>query len=198
MLPATTAVLQPETEPTMPIPLTLPVRTWAALDAALGFFRSAPNEMPAAHKMAQHCRQFHRALKKIGLECEYRLIAALPTHKPLLRLHLKWGGPAVQPLVLRLPVPVVRSLVRACLTIVSAQTQLEADALLDYEVEELQATRAFLSEVRRQACGPQNLVPERRGRQPLSWDERRKEYGFSPRMAARVHLHYLRAGASMN
>jgi tRNA isopentenyl-2-thiomethyl-A-37 hydroxylase MiaE len=68
--------------------------------------------------------------------------------------------------------------------------------LLDHEAEELQAARAFLSEVRRQY--PKKLVPSSRLRGLIRWDETRQEYQFCEWMARRVQQHYLRVGASPN
>ena len=55
----------------MPIVLTLPVRTWASLDAALLFFRFTPLEDPAAQRRAKHCRRLHNQLQRSGVRSLY-------------------------------------------------------------------------------------------------------------------------------
>src|SRR6516225_2252333 len=55
----------------MPIALTLPVRTWAALDAALTFFRTAPPDVKASQRFARACAFLHRLIRRAGLRWRY-------------------------------------------------------------------------------------------------------------------------------
>ncbi len=182
----------------MPIALTLPVRTWAAVDAALAFFRKAPPHIAAVQPLTRRCRQLHGALRRAGVRSRYRTIATLGPGKSLLRLQVACRPLVPRLLTLHFSQAVVRSLAGACLTIIAVLTDLETEVLLDHEAEELHATRAFLSELRREATGPLALVPDRKGKHQLSWDERRREYGFTNRTAERVSQHYRRVGASLN
>jgi hypothetical protein len=180
----------------MAVVLTMTVRTWAALDAGLAFFRQTPPEVEPGQRLARHCRYLHSALRRTGLRAGYVRIGAVAPGRSLLRLHVRGQLSPGQALEMELPRPVARSLARACLTIIEVQTDNELGQLLDHEAEELQAARTFLSELRRQSLP--TLVPEKRGRGLIAWDDARQEYSFTAHVAWRVQEHYLRVGASPN
>jgi hypothetical protein len=180
----------------MAVALTMTVRTWAALDAALAFFRSAPAEIEPGQRLGRHCRYLHTLLRRSGLKAAYVRIGAIAPGRALMRLHVRGMHSPHQTLELDLPRQVAKSLAHACLTIIEVQTDCELGQLLDHEAEELQAAKAFLSELRRQA--ENRLVPAKRGRGLLAWDDGRQEYSFTAHIAWRVQEHYLRVGASPN
>lgn len=180
----------------MAVALTMTVRTWAALDASLAFFRSTPPEVEPGQRLARHCRYLHTVLRRAGLRAGYVRIGAIAPGRALMRLHLRGLLEPLQRLEVELPRQVARSLAGACLTVVEVQTDSELGQLLDHEAEELQAARVFLSELRRQSLP--SLVPAKRCRGLLRWDDARQEYAFATHVARRVQQHYLRVGASPN
>jgi hypothetical protein len=182
----------------MKITTCMTVRHWAALDVALTFFRMAPPGLAAAQRLARHCRRLHVALRQAGVSSRYIPVGTETEGKSLLRLHVKSTPPTRRPLPIDLPHLVVRTVARACLTILEVQTDPTTGSLLDHEAEELQAVRAFLSELRRQSPTPDILIPERRACQHLRWDERHGQYVFTAAVAQRIHQYYLRAGVSLN
>jgi hypothetical protein len=181
----------------MPIAVRLPVRTWAALDAALGFFREAPGAVAAARPLARHCRALHDALRTAGVRWQYVRISQSADGRPLFRLYVGGPYPVGHPLTLSLSPAATRALARLCLTVIEVQTDVQNGPLLDHEAEELQAARAFLTELRRQTDRAA-LIPLGRGRPPVCWHEQVREYDFTGRAARRMHQHYLRAGACLN
>jgi len=180
----------------MVVQLTMTARTWAALDAALSFFRAAPAEIEPGQRLSRHCRLVHKRLRQAGLRADYVRIGCVAPGRALMRLHVRGQVGAKDRLEIELPRRVARSLASACLTIIEVQTDCELGQLLDHEAEELQAARTFLSELRRQ--GVPGLIPARRGRGLIIWDEARQEYSFTAHVAWRVREHYLRVGASPN
>jgi hypothetical protein len=179
----------------MPVTLTLSPRTWASLDAALGFFRMAPAEVAASQRLAEHCRRLHRRLHRLGIRWRYAEAGLTDWGRTLLRLQVQRQQEGSQEITLDLPQSVARSLAKACLIIIEVQSDNDDLLLLDHETEELQAAKEFLSELRRRSVV--SLVPERR-RRIIRWDEAHQEYLFNPRMLQRVQDHYLRTGASPN
>jgi hypothetical protein len=183
----------------MPISLTLPVRTWAALDAALGFFRAVPTTIAAAQDLCRHCRRLHTTLRRSGLKAWYIPVGLEAPGRSLLRLHIRGRQPPHESLMIELPRRVARGAARACLTILDVQADLGNDGLLDHEAEELQAVRAFLTEIRRGSEEEFRLfIPRQHGLDQLTWDETRHEYSFTGPVALKVCQHYLRVGACLN
>jgi hypothetical protein len=182
----------------MPMVLTLPVRTWAALDAALSFFRFTPMEDPTAQRRARHCRRLHHLLQRSGVRALYVPVGIGRLGKQILRLHVRCIPSLREPLALELPLPVVRSLCRVCLYVLEVQADAGVEPLVDHEAEELRSIVAFLSAVR--CAGPLGcrLAPRRLGQFPLAWDERREQYALVDPIAYRLHQHYLRVGAALN
>jgi hypothetical protein len=180
----------------MEVAITLPIRTWATLDVALGFFRAAPGKL-AEGRITRHCQRLHILLRRGGIRSRYALVGTADSGKSLLRLHVQ-GPPQREPWILNLPLRAAESLAEACLTIMGVQTDPQLGALLEYEAEELQAARSFLSEVRRQCPTLGRVVRRVRGPKSVRWDERGQEYVFVPPVAQRVHWHYLRVGAGVN
>jgi hypothetical protein len=180
----------------MEVAITLSIRTWAALDVALGFFRAAPGKL-ADGRITRQCQRLHILLRRAGIRSRYALVGTADSGKSLLRLHVQ-GPPQREPWILNLPMRAAQSLAEACLTVISVQSDPQLGALLEYEAEELQAARAFLSEVRRQFPELGRVVRRVRGPKPLRWDERCQEYQFLPPVAQRVQGHYLRVGAGVN
>lgn len=180
----------------MEVKIILPTRTWAALDAGLAFFRSAPTEMTSARRLMRHCVYFHKLLQNCGLHSNYVRVGTVAPGRDLLRLHIKGNHPPRQPLEIKLPKMIARSLAEACLMVIEVQTDAELGTLLDHEAEELLAARTFLSELRR--CSFKQLIPPRRAQRVIVWDKRRQEYLFTAQAAWRVQQHFLRVGASPN
>jgi hypothetical protein len=180
----------------MLVTMSLPVRTWAALDAALEFFRTAPIEIAASRRLGKACRRLHQALARTGLRSHYVPVGVIAPGRSVLRLRVETSSETGDILPMALPVAVARGLAKACLAVICVQADPEMGRLLDHEAEEIQAARDFLSELRRQSQDPGNAV----GRVPhsLHWDERRQEYGFSEPVAWQVLKHYLSAGACLN
>ncbi len=182
----------------MQVTLSLPVRTWAALDAALEFFRKAPVEVAASRRMAKACRKLHQALYRAGVRSRYVPVGVVGPGRSVLRLHVKtlvgW-----QALVrVTLPRGIASRIARVCLTVIRVQTDPEIGRLLDHEAEEIQAARAFLSELRRQGHPALVRVGEAGPQRQLRWDERRQEFRFADPVAWRVQQYYLSVGASCN
>ena len=181
----------------MDVAIGLPIRTWAALDVALGFFRAAPKPLADA-RLTRHCRKLHNLLRRAGIHGRYALIGTASTGKSLLRLHVDSEPPPRVPWVLRLPRGSVRTLTEACWTVLRTHHDPQLASLLDYEAEELQAARAFLSEVRRQWPEIGHMSGKPGGALPLAWDEQHDEYVFTSPVAERIQRHYLRVGAGVN
>jgi hypothetical protein len=175
----------------------LPIRTWAALDAALGFFRSAPGAAEG-NELTMACQRLHRVLRRAGIKGKYQLLGTAANGKSVLRLQVMSRPPLRQPWLLPLPNRVAFYLAEACLTVLRVQTDPELGLMLDYEAEELQACRVFLTEARRQFPAVRRVFRKVRGPQPVEWDKRYQEYVFTPPVAERVHCHYLRVGAGVN
>ena len=180
----------------MDVAITLSIRTWASLDVALEFFRAAPGKL-AGGRLTRHCQRLHLLLRRAGVRCRYALVGTADSGKSLLRLHVQ-GPPQREPWILNLSVRAAQSLAESCLTVIGVQSDAQLGALLEYEAEELQAARAFLSEVHRQCPELGRVVRRVRGPKPVRWDEHGQEYLFMPPVAQRVHWHYLRVGAGVN
>ncbi len=183
----------------MPIRITLPIRTWAALDAALVFFRSTPpSTVAGARQRTLHCRRLHQALLDAGVRAHHIRLDSLAKNRPVLRLWIESKVGLRNTLPLDLPLPVVRTVARTCLSILEVQGCLASGPLVTHEAEELQALQAFLTEARRQNPSPRSLVPPCRRAAQLRWDESRGEYAFLGPMIHRLHQYYRRTGASVN
>ncbi|MCS6976773.1 MAG: hypothetical protein NZM31_07145 [Gemmatales bacterium] len=180
----------------MDVKLILPARTWAALDAALAFFRTAPGDVSSAQRLRRHCCVLHNLLQRLGLRSSYVRVGSVAPGRELFRLRVRGDHGPLHPLELCLNESVARSLAVACLTIIEVQTDAELGRLLDHEAEELLAARHFLSELRKTSA--RKIIPLRRARGLIVWDERRREYLFTAQAAWRVQEHFLRAGASPN
>lgn len=180
----------------MEVKLNLPARAWAALDAALAFFRCAPGDILSARRLMRHCRFLHHLLNQSGLRSSYIRVGSVAPGRDLLRLRVHGEHSPQHPLEIKLPDKVARGLAEACLTVIEVQTDAELGHLLDHEAEELLAAKLFLSELRR-TCA-KRLIPHGRGQGLIVWDERRREYLFTAQAAWRVQQHFLRAGASPN
>ena len=84
------------------------------------------------------------------------------------------------------------------MTVLEVHGQEDAASFLEYEVEELQAARVFLSELCRQTEGELPILRKRGGASPVTWDAQRQEFVFSDWVAYRVQQLYRRVGASIN
>src|SRR5688500_15320634 len=102
----------------MPVAISLPGRTWAALDAALDFFRSAPFHVEAAQRLARHCRMLHRALQRAGVRSRYVSVSPTAPGRCLLRLHVKCGNARGELVAMQLPTGVARSIAEASMAII--------------------------------------------------------------------------------
>ena len=182
----------------MPIALTLPVRTWAALDAALTFFRTAPPDVQASQRFARACAFLHRLIRRAGLRWRYVNVSTSSSGKAMLRLDIRWQNADEHAVTLMVHPAVARRLGSACLTILEVHGQEDANTFLEYEVEELQAARGFLSELCRQTDGELPIMRKRNSAAPVTWDAQRQEFIFSDWVAYRVLQLYRRVGASIN
>ncbi len=181
----------------MLVTLSLPVRTWAALDAALEFFRTAPVEVASSRRLGRACRKLHRALSRAGVRGRYVPVGIAGPGRSVLRLHVR--SLATGELVrITLPRGTLHAIAKVCVTVIRVQTDPEIGLLLDHEAEEIHAARAFLSELRRQGHPALVRVREAGPQRQLSWDEQRQEYGFTERVARRVQQHYLSVNAGLN
>ena len=179
------------------VTIELPIRTWAALDVALGFFRASPGHAEG-NELTLSSQRLHRRLRKGGIRARYLLLGTSPSGKSMLRLQVESRPPLRQPWLVNLPSRMTLRLAEACLTVIRVQTDPALGPLLDYEAEELQACRAFLSEVRRLLPPVRRVLRRLKGPPPVVWDKRHQEYVFTPPVAERVHGHYLRVGAGVN
>jgi hypothetical protein len=182
----------------MPIALTLLVRTWAALDAALTFFRMAPPEVESSQRFARACTKLHRLIRRAGIRWRYANVSISASGKSMLRLDIRTRDLKDESVTLMMQPSVARCLGGACLTVLEVHGQEDANSFLEYEVEELQAARAFLSELCRQTDGELPILRTRGGASPLTWDAQRQEFIFSEWVAYRVLQLYRRVGASIN
>lgn len=157
----------------MPIELCLLVRTWAALDAALAFFRLAPPQVDAGQRLAKPCRRLHRLLRAAGIRCKYDTIGLSGSGKSMLRLRIASIKPVSQTVALVVPPLVAKRVAKACLTMIEVHTDSEGAPFLEYEVDELQAARLFLGELHRQSGGELPILSKKPGC-PLAWDEVRQ------------------------
>jgi hypothetical protein len=182
----------------MRIAITLPVRTWAALDVALAFFRSAPAEVAVHTRLTRHCRRFHQRLRHLGVCGRYVSLGTASAGKSLLRLQVDSPLGPTEPLEILLPREQARTLARACVTVIEVQTDPECGLLLDYEAEELRAAQAYLTAFRREADQLPRNLRGRSGRALLRWDDRHQEYCLARHVAERIHQSYRCAGAGLN
>lgn len=182
----------------MPIALTLLVRTWAALDAALTFFRLAPPEVESSQRLVRACTRLHRLLYQAGIRWRYVNVSTSASGTAVLRLDIRRRNVKEETVTLMVQPAVARRLASACLTIFEVHGQEDSKSFLEYEVEELQAARAFLSELCRQTNGELPILRKRSGTTPITWDAHREEFVFSDWVAYRVLQLYRRVGASVN
>jgi hypothetical protein len=182
----------------MPIALSLLVRTWAALDAALTFFRSAPMEVEAARRFALACRHLHRVLRRAGIRSRYLTVGICGSGKTMLRLETTSLHQTEEVITLVLRPAVASFIARACLNILEVQAEESVSSLLEYEAEELHAACGYLTELCRQTNGELPNLRKRSSAFPLVWDESRRQFMLGEWMAYKVQQLYRRVGASVN
>jgi hypothetical protein len=180
----------------MRIAVELPVRTWAALDAALAYFRMAPEELVELDKLARPCRRLHRAVQRAGIR-HHHVVLPAGFDKCLLRLHVRCLSGLRMPIRMRIPRRTALRLARCCLIVVCSHSNLGKDVLLEHEAEELLAARAFLTELHR-AGVPRRMLLCGGEIPPLAWSDVRKEFDFTSALAMRLAQHALRAGVAVN
>jgi len=181
----------------MKLPVELPVRTWAALDAALAYFRSAPQELVELEKLARPCQRLHRAVQRAGIRHHHVRVPARWPDGCLLRLHVHCLSGMKTPIRLRIPVRTALRLARACLIVICSHATLGPDLLLEHEAEELLAARAFLTQLHRRGL-PRHKLLRAAATPPLSWSDYRHEFDFTACLAHRLAQHALRSGAGVN
>jgi hypothetical protein len=177
-----------------PMDLCLAIRTWAALDLGLDFFRQAPEEIRAGRVLSRHCRALRRRLRQAGLHADYRAVGTTAFGKPVQRLLVTGPLRAEDTLTINFRRETAACLAQACLMLIEVQADATLEPLLDYEAEEVLAARAFLTALR----GSGLKLADVAGKRPLRWHRASGQYLLPPLLAARMHQHYRRAGAGLN
>lgn len=180
----------------MSLPVALPVRTWAALDAALAFFRNGPHNLAKFFPLVRDCQDLHHKLTVLGIQHYYAAISAAADVRPHFRLHVVGTHNLRQLLRLQFSDEEARGLALACWQVIDAMTTLLDGMLLEHEVEEIESARAFLSELRRLDC-PMPFA-DGRGLGMLRWSDRASYYSFEARTAHRLLAAFLHQKASLN
>jgi hypothetical protein len=180
----------------MALPITLPVRTWAALDAALHFFRNGPDNLADFFPLVRDCQTLHEKLGRLGIAHSYVQIGSVALDRPELRLHVASTLNLRQALRLQFTPTEARGLALACWQVIDAQMTLLEGILLPHEVDEIQAARSFLSEVRRLEC-PMPFA-DSRGLGMLRWNDDANQYEFDTRTSHRLMTAFLHQRASLN